>query len=156
MPTRCWRRSTRRVATPRRRWRSSPPPSTASPGSISRRCCRRTTAISPPPPGRWGCTGAPCSASSRSGRYGARRLLRGPAQVDVPARPGNGAGGIGGQVGHQLGHLGGLDQALHGGVLEHDLLDHLLLLHAVELRLVGRSEERRVGKECRSRWSPYP
>src|SRR3712207_9352868 len=22
-------------------------------------------------------------------------------------------------------------------------------------RLVGRSEERRVGKECRSRWSPY-
>ena len=21
--------------------------------------------------------------------------------------------------------------------------------------LVGRSEERRVGKECRSRWSPY-
>src|SRR2546427_5113840 len=23
------------------------------------------------------------------------------------------------------------------------------------LRLLGRSEERRVGKECRSRWSPY-
>ena len=23
------------------------------------------------------------------------------------------------------------------------------------LRLVTRSEERRVGKECRSRWSPY-
>ena len=23
------------------------------------------------------------------------------------------------------------------------------------LRLVARSEERRVGKECRSRWSPY-
>src|SRR2546429_5946556 len=22
-------------------------------------------------------------------------------------------------------------------------------------RLIGRSEERRVGKECRSRWSPY-
>ena len=22
-------------------------------------------------------------------------------------------------------------------------------------RTVGRSEERRVGKECRSRWSPY-
>ena len=22
-------------------------------------------------------------------------------------------------------------------------------------RIVGRSEERRVGKECRSRWSPY-
>src|SRR3712207_7144769 len=24
-----------------------------------------------------------------------------------------------------------------------------------ELLVVGRSEERRVGKECRSRWSPY-
>ena len=23
------------------------------------------------------------------------------------------------------------------------------------LTLLGRSEERRVGKECRSRWSPY-
>src|SRR5256885_13846326 len=25
----------------------------------------------------------------------------------------------------------------------------------VSLALAGRSEERRVGKECRSRWSPY-
>ena len=25
----------------------------------------------------------------------------------------------------------------------------------VELEIVERSEERRVGKECRSRWSPY-
>ena len=24
-----------------------------------------------------------------------------------------------------------------------------------ELKKLGRSEERRVGKECRSRWSPY-
>ena len=23
------------------------------------------------------------------------------------------------------------------------------------LNIIGRSEERRVGKECRSRWSPY-
>src|SRR5258706_13669841 len=37
-----------------------------------------------------------------------------------------------------------------------------LVAHPVEERLslpqaghVGRSEERRVGKECRSRWSPY-
>ena len=29
--------------------------------------------------------------------------------------------------------------------LSEELLDHILL----------RSEERRVGKECRSRWSPY-
>ena len=33
------------------------------------------------------------------------------------------------------------------------------VLHTLNLRLdpsvIGRSEERRVGKECRSRWSPY-
>ena len=38
---------------------------------------------------------------------------------------------------------------------------HALLLsptyseYTREIDLVGRSEERRVGKECRSRWSPY-
>src|SRR2546422_10450706 len=26
---------------------------------------------------------------------------------------------------------------------------------AVAVKVTGRSEERRVGKECRSRWSPY-
>src|SRR6266508_5303903 len=30
-----------------------------------------------------------------------------------------------------------------------------ILLAGIALFLVGRSEERRVGKECRSRWSPY-
>ena len=30
-----------------------------------------------------------------------------------------------------------------------------VLAMAVEMRRDGRSEERRVGKECRSRWSPY-
>ena len=28
-------------------------------------------------------------------------------------------------------------------------------LHKWVTELAGRSEERRVGKECRSRWSPY-
>ena len=28
-------------------------------------------------------------------------------------------------------------------------------LHRLEYRGYDRSEERRVGKECRSRWSPY-
>src|SRR3712207_9306060 len=28
-------------------------------------------------------------------------------------------------------------------------------LHAKEMKRYKRSEERRVGKECRSRWSPY-
>src|SRR2546422_11775734 len=30
-----------------------------------------------------------------------------------------------------------------------------LLIVRVDARLAERSEERRVGKECRSRWSPY-
>jgi len=31
----------------------------------------------------------------------------------------------------------------------------LFILAAVDPRTGRRSEERRVGKECRSRWSPY-
>src|SRR3712207_3624221 len=31
----------------------------------------------------------------------------------------------------------------------------LLLARAGSVGVLGRSEERRVGKECRSRWSPY-
>src|SRR2546427_9256891 len=30
-----------------------------------------------------------------------------------------------------------------------------LVLRRILENLIGRSEERRVGKECRSRWSPY-
>src|SRR2546426_6680537 len=40
-----------------------------------------------------------------------------------------------------------------GGVLEKGRVYLIPLLE--ELKLKGRSEERRVGKECRSRWSPY-
>src|SRR3712207_7539216 len=32
---------------------------------------------------------------------------------------------------------------------------HVTTVAVLVLVLVGRSEERRVGKECRSRWSPY-
>ena len=42
--------------------------------------------------------------------------------------------------------------------LEHiSFLDStaLAMLHYAHKKLVSRSEERRVGKECRSRWSPY-
>ena len=31
----------------------------------------------------------------------------------------------------------------------------VLGLFSMVIALLGRSEERRVGKECRSRWSPY-
>ena len=30
-----------------------------------------------------------------------------------------------------------------------------ILIQDVETKNIMRSEERRVGKECRSRWSPY-
>src|SRR5690349_25071180 len=36
----------------------------------------------------------------------------------------------------------------------HDELVRLLV-EKTETITIGRSEERRVGKECRSRWSPY-
>src|SRR2546426_11669861 len=39
------------------------------------------------------------------------------------------------------------------GALERDELAQVNVRFAVEPE--GRSEERRVGKECRSRWSPY-
>src|SRR3712207_8721252 len=47
--------------------------------------------------------------------------------------------------------------ALHAGV-DRDLLEGLLQGAGHDAGaggLVARSEERRVGKECRSRWSPY-
>src|SRR2546422_948003 len=37
----------------------------------------------------------------------------------------------------------------------NELTDVVRVQHAMILDLQGRSEERRVGKECRSRWSPY-
>ena len=37
---------------------------------------------------------------------------------------------------------------------DHPFIEPLHLLKAM-LDPAGRSEERRVGKECRSRWSPY-
>src|SRR5258708_38091244 len=41
-------------------------------------------------------------------------------------------------------------------LLHHlDQADHIAHGHGVAFGLEWRSEERRVGKECRSRWSPY-
>ena len=36
-----------------------------------------------------------------------------------------------------------------------ELLDQDERVVEIELERLRRSEERRVGKECRSRWSPY-
>ena len=52
----------------------------------------------------------------------------------------------------------GLEEIIVGvvGVLQFDVLKYRLENeYNVEIRLENRSEERRVGKECRSRWSPY-
>src|SRR6266516_8080110 len=46
-----------------------------------------------------------------------------------------------------------LECLLVGGIVVDALLE--LRLAATELPEDQRSEERRVGKECRSRWSPY-
>src|SRR5471030_2159124 len=47
--------------------------------------------------------------------------------------------------------------ALDAAVLDINIADTMIWPVADELlrRAVPRSEERRVGKECRSRWSPY-
>ena len=39
--------------------------------------------------------------------------------------------------------------------LVHPEANKTQIKEAVEKMFEGRSEERRVGKECRSRWSPY-
>ena len=47
---------------------------------------------------------------------------------------------------------GGSVAALGGGLGQ---LEHLGALGVISKSEGARSEERRVGKECRSRWSPY-
>src|SRR5256885_13169526 len=68
-------------------------------------------------------------------------------------------GGEAEQMGHLLsrllvvGELLGKDRA--GEIVNETLGANLHSLNATDLGLQLRSEERRVGKECRSRWSPY-
>jgi len=56
-------------------------------------------------------------------------------------------------------YIGGTDQrAMHHLVTEvmDNAMDEAIAGHASWIELtMNRSEERRVGKECRSRWSPY-
>src|ERR1035437_9328704 len=42
-----------------------------------------------------------------------------------------------------------------GGILGYDFISRFVISIDFDTRTIGRSEERRVGKECRSRWSPY-
>src|SRR3712207_7927224 len=53
--------------------------------------------------------------------------------------------------------LGGLDTLIFtGGIGEHAGPVRERVCEGLEFLGIRRSEERRVGKECRSRWSPYP
>src|SRR3712207_1677773 len=49
----------------------------------------------------------------------------------------------------------GMSLLLGLSVLEQQVDDDMLREALVDVRRDVRSEERRVGKECRSRWSPY-
>ena len=65
-------------------------------------------------------------------------------------------------VGHdrnRYGSGGGYGKGFFGGMFNSHTSDQPFIRYWVEERYVCRSEERRVGKECRigcrSRWSPY-
>ena len=51
----------------------------------------------------------------------------------------------------------GIDPGL--GIVGYSIVEYdgetPVLLHSGSIQTQKRSEERRVGKECRSRWSPY-
>src|SRR5687767_7991286 len=92
-------------------------------------------------------------------RYGSLEVLRG---VDLEIKKGEvitivGPSGCGKST--LLHILGSLDKADRGEILiNNSPLNQLSgnRLAAFRNRHIGfRSEERRVGKECRSRWSPY-
>src|SRR5216683_5735348 len=60
---------------------------------------------------------------------------------------------------YDIGQQDGIDylvvEYLEGETLAHRLQKGALPLEQVSQYAIERSEERRVGKECRSRWSPY-
>lgn len=64
-------------------------------------------------------------------------LSSSPAEVHGEGGAGDYGGGVGAEVGGEVGDFGGLDEALHGGGGEHDVFDHLVGRHLVGLGLVG-------------------
>ena len=49
-----------------------------------------------------------------------------------------------------------IEQGLSESITGRALKQNIISLNTVNIRdFAHRSEERRVGKECRSRWSPY-
>ena len=86
-------------------------------------------------------------------RRKALRLAAGDGQLHFALQHG---GVLGKRIGHGKAPLSGRKQSAGKGILRL-AVDH----RPGHLRVAGedgaadRSEERRVGKECRSRWSPY-
>ena len=48
-----------------------------------------------------------------------------------------------------------LGMGLQQYALQVSQISNVAFITTLYVPIVGRSEERRVGKECRSRWSPY-
>ena len=44
---------------------------------------------------------------------------------------------------------------VNGSQIFNEISDRIKKLDKRDIKVIIRSEERRVGKECRSRWSPY-
>src|SRR3712207_3545603 len=93
------------------------------------------------------------------GESGAGKSVTGSAVIGLIDPPGRIAGGEIRLSGLRIDNLPPEEmRKVRGkriGMIFQDPLTSLNPLYRVSEQLVERSEERRVGKECRSRWSPY-
>src|ERR1035437_6909797 len=83
---------------------------------------------------------------------------RRPVRIIVPAAPGGGADIIARLIGQQLGKSLGQTFLVDNRPGAANIVGTEIVAKAPPdgyTLIVNRSEERRVGKECRSRWSPY-
>jgi len=84
-------------------------------------------------------------------------------KLPIPFTPGSEAAGIVDEIGEGVTEFAKGDRVAYamvrGAYTEYQSVPAAKLVHvpaSIELRTAAaRSEERRVGKECRSRWSPY-
>src|ERR1043165_3891830 len=82
-----------------------------------------------------------------------RRMLKQDPEVEIIAECSNGAEAVT-MIRKEKPHLVFLDVQMPE-MNGFAVLDAVKLDHLPEIIFTTRSEERRVGKECRSRWSPY-
>src|ERR1039458_849171 len=92
------------------------------------------------------------------GRLERRAVLRHGAKILAGPLPGLCADGVIGARAEAINVLGGVHRVDEGlRFILQERLDLALvdIIGRLQQVIVLRSEERRVGKECRSRWSPY-